>query len=83
MDLKSKILKTVCADNAHTLMRCVEVLEMLDCGEVIFRTALERKETRAMHHRTDFPFTNPLLAEKFLTIRRENDQVILEWRDKF
>ena len=83
MDLKSKILKTVCADNAHTLMRCAEVIEMIDCGEVIFRTALERKETRAMHHRTDFPFTNPLLAEKFLTIRRENEQVILEWRDKF
>ena len=56
---------------------------MIDCGEVIFRTALERKESRAMHQRTDFPFTNPLLDEKFLTIHKEEDQPVLEWRDKF
>ncbi len=83
MNLKTKILKTLCADNAHTLMRCAEVLEMIDCGEVVFRTALERKESRAMHQRKDFPFTNPLLDEKFLTIQMKNHQVGFTWRDKF
>jgi succinate dehydrogenase/fumarate reductase flavoprotein subunit len=43
---------------------------------------LERKETRAMHIRSDFPFTNPLLADKFLTIRSDNGAPVLEWRDK-
>jgi succinate dehydrogenase/fumarate reductase flavoprotein subunit len=45
-------------------------------------TALERKETRGMHKRSDFPFTNPLLQDKFLTIRQEGGMPQLEWRDK-
>jgi len=82
MDLKGKIMETLCADNAHTLMRCAEVLEMIDCGEAIFRTALERRETRAMHRRTDYPFTNPLLQDKFLSIERKNGKTVMEWREK-
>jgi succinate dehydrogenase/fumarate reductase flavoprotein subunit len=81
-DLKAKVTETMSAVNAHTLMRAVEVLDLIVCGETIFLTALERKETRAPHKRADFPFTNPLLQDKFLTIRKENEQVVLEWRDK-
>ncbi len=81
-DLKKKTLDNLQADNSHDLMRCLEVFDLLDCGEMIFHTALERKETRAMHIRSDFPFTNPLLTEKFLTIRLENGKNVLEWRDK-
>ena len=81
-DLKQHILQELTADNAHNLMRCLEVLDLLENGEAIFHTALERKETRAMHIRSDFPFTNPLLAEKYLTIRKEKNKPILEWRDK-
>jgi succinate dehydrogenase/fumarate reductase flavoprotein subunit len=78
--LKEQVLETMVADNAHTLMRCLEVLDLMECAEAIFLTALERKETRAQHKRSDFPFTNPLLADKFLTVRREKGQPILEWR---
>jgi succinate dehydrogenase/fumarate reductase flavoprotein subunit len=81
-DLRSKVENSLTARTAHELMRCMEVLDLIECGEAIFLTALERKETRAMHRRSDFPFTNPLLAEKFLTIRRENGRPALEWRDK-
>ena len=81
-DLKQHILEELTADSAHGLMRCLEVLDLLENGEAIFLTALERKETRAMHIRSDFPFTNPLLAEKYLTIRKERNKQILEWRDK-
>jgi len=49
------------ADNSHTLMRSLETLDLMDCGEAIFLTALERKETRGLHVRPDYPFTNPLL----------------------
>jgi succinate dehydrogenase/fumarate reductase flavoprotein subunit len=63
-------------------MRALETLDLMECGEAIFRTALERKETRAMHKRSDFPFTNPLLQDKFLTVRREEGKVITEWREK-
>jgi succinate dehydrogenase/fumarate reductase flavoprotein subunit len=81
-DLKGKARSTLTADNAHTLMRCVETLDLMECGEVVFVAALERKETRALHKRSDFPFTNPLLADKFLTVRREDGSVRLEWREK-
>ncbi|MBW1912299.1 MAG: FAD-binding protein [Deltaproteobacteria bacterium] len=81
-DLKKKVLGTLCADNSHTLMRCTEVLDLMECGEAIFLTALERKETRGMHKRTDFPFTNPLLQEKWITIRKENGVPMVAWRDK-
>ena len=81
-DLKNKALRTLQAHNSHALMRCLEVFDLMECGEMIFQTALERKETRAMHIRSDFPFTNPLLADKFLTIWLDNGAPALEWRDK-
>jgi len=81
-DLKAKALPTLQASNAHTLMRCLEVNDLIDCGEMIFHTALERKETRAMHIRSDFPFTNPLLSDKFLTIRLADGEPQPEWREK-
>jgi succinate dehydrogenase/fumarate reductase flavoprotein subunit len=54
----------------------------MDCGEVIFLAALERKETRGMHRRTDYPFTNPLLTDKFLSLWQEDGQIKRAWRDK-
>lgn len=81
-DLKGKVTATMMADNSHTLMRSLETLDLMDCGEAIFLTALERKETRGLHVRPDYPFTNPLLQDKFLTILQENGKVRMEWRDK-
>jgi len=81
-DLKKKTLTTLVADNSHTLMRSLETFDLMECGETIFLTALERKETRGLHVRSDFPFTNPLLQDKFLTIRQESGKVQMEWRDR-
>jgi succinate dehydrogenase/fumarate reductase flavoprotein subunit len=81
-DLKTKVMDTLSAENAHTLMRCLETMDLIDCGETIFLTALERRETRALHKRSDFPFTNPLLQDKFLTIDKPLGTTRLEWRDK-
>jgi len=81
-DLKEKAKATMIAENSHGLMRTMEVLDLMECGEAIFLTALERKETRAQHRRSDFPFTNPLLADKFLTIRQEKGEAKVEWRTR-
>jgi succinate dehydrogenase/fumarate reductase flavoprotein subunit len=80
--LKTKVYKTLKADNSHTLMRSLETLDLMDCGEVIFLAAMERKETRGMHRRSDFPFTNPLLQDKFLAVWQDNGQPNMAWRDK-
>ncbi len=55
--LKQKAHDTIMAKNQHELMHCLEVLNLLDLGELVFAAALERKETRATHHaRADYPF---------------------------
>ena len=71
-------LKTTCS---HTLMRAAEVLDLFDCAECIMRSALERKETRGSHKRSDYTFTNPLLADKMLDVTRNDDgTVTTSWR---
>lgn len=81
--LRTRIEGEMRATNAHELMRAVEVLELLDCGEALMYAALERKETRGNHVRSDFPITNPLLANSFLTVHKEGGQVRHKWREKW
>jgi succinate dehydrogenase/fumarate reductase flavoprotein subunit len=81
-DLKERVFATMRADNSHTLMRALETIDLMECGEAIFLTALERKETRGLHKRSDFPFTNPLMQNKFITIHQENGRSLLDWRDR-
>jgi succinate dehydrogenase/fumarate reductase flavoprotein subunit len=81
-NLKNRAHDSLMADNIHALMRCLETLDLMDCGEVIFHAALGRKETRAMHKRSDYPFTNPLLSDKFQTICLEHGKPRLEWRER-
>ncbi len=78
--LREETLATVRATCSHTLMRTAEVLDLFDCAEAVFHAALERRESRAQHTRADYTFTNPLLADKALTVRRDKDGVIAEWR---
>lgn len=77
--LKEKAERSMIARNPHELMRCLEVLNMIEIGELIFMMAKERKETRGKHIRVDYPFTNPLL-EKLLFIRKTEKGPLLEWR---
>ena len=81
-DLREKVFNTMTVDNGHTLVRTLETIDLMECGEIIFQSALERKETRGLHKRCDFPFTNPLLQDKWITIRKENGKPKIGWRDK-
>ena len=81
-DLKKKAVTTLRADDSHTLMRCLETIDLMECGEAIFLAALERKETRALHVRSDYTFTNPLLQDKFITLQQEKGKLQIEWRDR-
>ncbi|MBP1731321.1 MAG: succinate dehydrogenase/fumarate reductase flavoprotein subunit [Deltaproteobacteria bacterium] len=77
--LKKKAHTEMVARNQHELTRALEVLNLIDVGELTFLTALERKETRGKHIRVDYPFANPLL-EKLLVVKRVDDKPVLEWR---
>ncbi len=70
-DLKRFALAQLKAEDAHDLMRCLEVLDMLDVAQATILVTANRKETRgAFHRRADYTYTNPLLNNKFQTIRK-------------
>lgn len=82
-DLKKYTEEELCVSNSHELLRAIEVLDLMDNGEIVMHGARERRESRGMHQRSDYTFTNPLLTDKFLTVRKENEHVITEWRDRW
>ena len=81
-DLRRHTLESVGCANAHELMRTTEVMELMDCAEVIFIAALARQETRGTHRRSDFRFTNPLLADKYLSVWREAGRPKVKFRPR-
>jgi succinate dehydrogenase/fumarate reductase flavoprotein subunit len=73
------------ADNAHELMRCYEVLNLLDLGRVVLSCALERKETRGGHrhgiagsNRADYPYANPHM-DKYLIVKQGDATPVYDW----
>lgn len=82
-DLRRDAEAQIKVNDAHELMRAIETLDLMDNGEVLMRAALERKESRDLHRRSDYTFTNPLLADKFLTVRKEGGRVVTEWRARW
>ncbi len=78
--LKKKARDTMTAGNPHELMRALEVLNLIDLGELVFITARERKETRGKHIRPDYPFTHPMM-NKLLVVKKVQGEPVLEWRE--
>lgn len=78
--LREKVQATVMAKNQWELTRCLETLSLLDLGELVFVAADERKETRGLHKRADYPLTNPMLEDKVLFIKRVEGKPVTEWK---
>ena len=82
-DLKSYAQQEIGCEDAHQLMRTMELFDLIDLAEAVAISSRNRKDSRGMHRRIDYTFTNPLLNNKFQTIRKTADgEVVLEWRDK-
>ncbi|MFC1910963.1 hypothetical protein ACFLXC_06810 [Chloroflexota bacterium] len=77
--LKQKAYKNLIASNQHELLRCVEVLNLLDMGELMLVAANERKETRRGHIRADYPKPDPQM-DKLLIVSKKNEKPDFEWR---
>ncbi|MDT8377905.1 MAG: FAD-binding protein [Desulfotignum sp.] len=77
--IRSKARNTLMAKNPHETARCLEVLNLLELGELTFLMALNRKETRGLHNRPDYPFTDPTLNQAQV-IRKIEDKAILDWK---
>jgi succinate dehydrogenase/fumarate reductase flavoprotein subunit len=76
--MRKKVDKTMIARNRWELTRCLETLNLLDLGELVLIGANERKESRALHVRADFPLTDPVMDGKEIIIRKGTDKPIVE-----
>lgn len=79
-DLEQTARQTVCCHDAHELMRTLEAFDLLLIAQLVCTTALERKETRGAHRRSDYTFTNPLLNGLLLTVQQSLEGPVTEWR---
>jgi succinate dehydrogenase/fumarate reductase flavoprotein subunit len=63
------------------LTRCLETLNLFDIGEMVMIAANERKETRGLHRRSDYPLTDPLLDGRGLFMKKENGELVMEFKE--
>lgn len=83
-DLEEFADGAVCCKDSHELMRVLESFDLLLFGKLLCLTARERKETRGMHKRSDYTFTNPLMDDMLLTIKRgEDGEPEMKWRPTY
>ncbi len=81
MKVKKKAYEEMLAGNQHELMHCMEVLNLLDIGEIVFVAHGERKETREKYIRIDHPYKNPAFDEKMLVCKKGGKGPVTEWRE--
>ncbi len=81
-DLRNRTRSELKAENAHELMRCLEVLDLIDLGEAVALAGRNRKESRELHQRVDYPYTDLTLNGKFMTIWKSEDGVNFEYRPR-
>lgn len=82
-DLKKLAEQTVMCKDSHQLMRALESFDLLLVGKLVCTAALERKETRGNHRRSDYTFTNPLLNDKFIVVQNVEGRAVCHWRNKY
>lgn len=82
-DLKRYAENEIGCQDAHQLMRTMELFDLIDLAKAVAITSRNRKESRGGHKRVDYNYSNPLLNNSFQTIHLDrNGKVVLEWREK-
>jgi succinate dehydrogenase/fumarate reductase flavoprotein subunit len=75
--LRKDASRSLIARNRWELSRCIETLNLMELGELVFLSALARKESRALHQRNDYPLTDPVMDGKEIVVRKENGKPII------
>lgn len=76
--IREKTRKLLRAKDPHELHHCLEVLNLLDIAELVILAVNERKESRGLARRMDYPFPNPMLKQ-FLVISRKEGKITFRW----
>jgi succinate dehydrogenase/fumarate reductase flavoprotein subunit len=78
--LKEKVQQGLVARNRWELTRCLETRNLIELGELVLLSANERKETRGLHNRPDYPLTDPVLDGKAIFVTQVDGKPVMEWR---
>lgn len=79
--IRREILPKLYARNPRELMKAVELMKMVNVGEMIARPALMRTESRGgCHYRSDYPKKDDLNWLKNIYLRRE-DAGMISWTE--
>lgn len=72
--VREQIQNELSADSPHAMMRCLEVLNLLDAAEMVILSAKERRETRPAwgHIRADYPMKDDANWLRFLAVVRRD-----------
>lgn len=76
--MRKKVDQSMVARNRWELTRCLETLNLLDLGELVFSGASARKETRGLHIRSDYPLTDPVMDGKEIFVKKVNGKPLTE-----
>jgi len=76
-DIREAEAPTLYARNPHDLRRCIEVMKILTCAEIIIHASLARKASNRWmdFQRLDYPEENPPEWRKWVTIKNEDGKV--------
>ncbi len=66
------------AQNIQELQACLEIRDMLKVAEVIILAALERKESRGAHYRSDYPKMDPAWEKNIRVYKGDNGKLVTE-----
>ncbi len=84
-ELKERAKELKVTDTSKTfntnLQQTLEFLNLLEISEVIALGALERKESRGAHYRTDYPKRDDENFLKHTVVRRENGELKLSYKE--
>ena len=78
--LKDKLRDGLGAENPLEVVRCLEVLNLFDMGELLIQSALDRTESRDLHRRVDCPMTDPLLSGQAHLAHHEAGRPAFGWK---
>ena len=78
--MRARAEQTLGAANPHELAYCLGVLNLYELAELMFLMAEDRKESRALHKRQDYPLPNLTLDGLRHYIRREGTATVMSWR---
>lgn len=77
-EIKMNLVPQMLADDPHTLLKAMEVTNIVTTSEPYLMASLERKETRAGHYREDYPEKDDSKGLSWLIFSKNDDNYLME-----